>query len=208
MTNPKQAYPSELPDDGRPLASIADEVLLAAFARGDQEAFHALFYRYRDHLVSLAHLLCGDFQVGEELVRRAMVSVFKVQKRRPKGVTLRLKLMRELVERAIGHDRWSRSLGCFGIRHRVRPRRILPVRRLESAARGVEPARREAVVEALARLPIKLRVVVSLCDFEGLTYEEAGRVTRSHSRKVGLRLGRGRYRFSAAFQRIVRTARE
>jgi len=208
MTHSKKAYRADLPDDGRPPASIADEVLLAAFGRGNQDAFQVLFYRYRDPLVSLAHLLCGDFQVGEELVRRTMVSVFKTRKRRPKGVTLRLKLMRELVRRAYGFDRRSRFLGHFGLRHRVRTRRILPVRRLEAPARGPEHARREAVVQALARLPIQLRVVVSLCDLERLTYEEAGRVIRASSRKVGLRLGRGRFLFSAAFQRIARSMRE
>jgi RNA polymerase sigma-70 factor (ECF subfamily) len=182
----------------------ADDILLAAFVEGDQDAFHALFYRHRDFLARLAHLLCGDFACGEELVRRSMVRVFRSRRSRPAGLPLRLRLMRELVRRVRGLERLRALVRPFGREPKPRVRRILPLHRLEPPDPGREGERRRQVVQALATLPLAQREAVALCDFQGMSYEEAAAVLRRRPRAIGLQLARGRLFFSAAFQRLTR----
>ncbi|MBN2491662.1 MAG: RNA polymerase sigma factor [Planctomycetes bacterium] len=182
----------------------ADDSLLAAFARGDGEAFGTLFHRHRDFLARLAHLLCGDFVCGEELVRRSMVRVFRSPRSHTAGLSLRLGLMRELVRHVRRLERRQGLARLFGRTWTPRAHRILPVHRLEMPARGREGARGRRIVQSLAALPLPQREAVALCDFEGLSYEEAAAVLRRRPRTVGLRLARGRLYFSAAFQRFSR----
>jgi DNA-directed RNA polymerase specialized sigma24 family protein len=90
----------------------------------------------------------------------------------------------------------------FGLRWRVRPRRILPVH-LATSDTASNP-KRAAAVQSLARLERPLREVVALCDMAGLTYEESAAVLHVRTRTIGIRLGRGRLRFAAAYQRARR----
>jgi RNA polymerase sigma factor (sigma-70 family) len=65
-----------------------------------------------------------------------------------------------------------------------------------------EPDTAAAVLDAVARLPGRLRAPVLLCDLEGLTYQEAaGRLGLSHA-AVRNRLARGRRRLRAALRRL------
>ena len=183
-------------------AHDADDVLLATFHGGDDDAFRALFYRHRDGLVSLTHGLCGDFPIGEELVRRAMVKVFK-RRRLPASVTLRLALVRAVVRQARGFERRKSWYALFGLRPRVTIRRILPVHRLPSEARGCRSEHYRRAVYALSRMKWKYRAAVALCDFQRLSYEEAAVVLGCSTRAVGIRLGRGRLQFAVRLQRLL-----
>ncbi len=187
-----------------PSSANLDETLAAAFARGDDHAFDTLFHRHRDPLATLAYNLVGDVRQGEELVRRALVKVFRSRRILTGNLTLRIKIIQALVRVCRRFERRRRLFGLFGLRPRLRIRRILPVHRLDASARGREHVRRTQSARALASLGLKHREAVVLCDLEGLTYEEASMVLGVRPRTVGLRLGRGRILFSAAFQRLSR----
>lgn len=182
----------------------SDEALLTAFLGGDDEAFRTLFFRYRDELTALAHNLTGDFRVGEELVRRTMVRVFSTKRPFDAKLPLRLRLLRGVIRACRRLARRNAVMGIVGLRWRVRSRRILPVHlATQDAATDRHRAR---TVEALAKLKRPLREVVAVCDLAGLTYEEAAVVLGFTTRAIGIRLGRGRLRFAAAFQRAKHAA--
>lgn len=204
MNRRSTASKRSVPGDPVPPGASLDETLVAAFARGDEHAFDTLFHRHRDLLATLAFNLVGDVRQGEELVRRALVKVFRSRRILAGNLTLRIKIIQALVRGCRRFERRRRLLGLFGLRPRLRIRRILPVHRLDASARSREHVRRTLGARALASLGLKYREAVVLCDLEGLTYEEASVVLGVRPRTVGLRLGRGRILFSASFQRLTR----
>lgn len=183
--------------------AASDDALLTRFLDGDVGAFEAIFYRHRDRLAALAHHLSGDFETGEELVRRAMVRIFS---RKDRGRhTVALRLMRAVVRESRRFDHRARLWRAFGRRATLRPRRLLPVRPLGGGREDRrDSARRRSTVEALRRMSHRDREVVALCDLASLTYEEAAAVVGTSPRAVGVRLGRARVRFATWFERLNR----
>ena len=81
-----------------PPGADTDETLVAAFAQGDEHAFDTLFHRHRDPLASLAFNLVGDVRTGEELVRRALVKVFRSRRILTDNLTLRIKVIQAFMQ--------------------------------------------------------------------------------------------------------------
>lgn len=108
--------------------------------------------------------------------------------------------------------RGSAGRWLYGVARKVSARLRSEARRRPPAI--VDPARhddpatlaehrdvRDAVADELDRLPPKYRRPIELCDFEGLTYEQAGRSLGWPTATIKSRLARGRSRLRSRLER-------
>lgn len=171
-----------------------DDVLLRRSAKGDEQAFTALYRRHQAAIRRFAVRMTGSNWAADEILQDVFMT---------------------LVREAGKFDAARGSLPAYlyGIaRNRVMkyferlPRELqLPEQRedgVANVAQAIEyrtPAywaemreRREQVRAAVLELPIEFREAVVLCELEEMTYEEAARILQCPVGTIRSRLHRGR----------------
>jgi RNA polymerase sigma factor (sigma-70 family) len=179
---------------------IADTDLVQRAAAGDKEAFGALFERYQDLVYRFARAMLGSPDAAEDVTQEVFVVLIReLHRYRPERALLSTYLYG--IARNVSRDRLRRD------------RRLLSfLTRGVTLSTGTEPGDPFASVataeigaevrRALARIPVKHREVVVLCDLHGLSYAEVGGVLRITTAAVRARLHRGRHLLR---QRLLRT---
>lgn len=171
-----------------------DEELLKRSAKGDEEAFAALYRRHADVLYRFAFRMTGSSWGAEEIVQ----DVFMTLVREPGKYDV---------------ERGTLPAFLFGIaRNKIMkynerlPREISLVERQEDGRGGgltlrdsFTPAmwaeqreRLEKVRAAVMELPIEFRETVVLCELEEMTYDQAARMLDCPIGTIRSRLHRGR----------------
>jgi RNA polymerase sigma-70 factor (ECF subfamily) len=171
-----------------------DEELLKRSAKGDEEAFAALYRRHADVLYRFAFRMTGSSWGAEEIVQ----DVFMTLIREPGKYDA---------------ERGTLPAFLFGIaRNKIMkynerlPREISLVERQEDGSGGgltlrdsFTPAmwaeqreRLEKVRAAVMELPIEFRETVVLCELEEMTYDQAARMLDCPIGTIRSRLHRGR----------------
>ena len=171
-----------------------DEELLKRSAKGDEEAFAALYRRHADVLYRFAFRMTGSSWGAEEIVQ----DVFMTLVREPGKYDT---------------ERGTLPAFLFGIaRNKIMkynerlPREISLVERQEDGSGGgltlrdsFTPAmwaeqreRLEKVRAAVMELPIEFRETVVLCELEEKTYDQAARMLDCPIGTIRSRLHRGR----------------
>lgn len=166
----------------------SDEVLVAASARGDQEAFRRLASRYGEELDGYFRRRLPDDGRVEELRQETLLAIFALlPSYRERG------RFRSLVF-SIAYRKLASSLRS------ERPREALT----ESLpARSADPDAFEARA-AIARLPEGLREALLLTAFEGLRAAEAGEVLGCSAVAVRARVCRAKALLARFFDRTRR----
>ena len=171
-----------------------DEELLKRSAKGDEEAFAALYRRHADVLYRFAFRMTGSSWGAEEIVQ----DVFMTLVREPGKYDA---------------ERGTLPAFLFGIaRNKIMkynerlPREISLVERQEDGSGGgltlrdsFTPAmwaeqreRLEKVRAAVMELPLEFRATVVLCELEEMTYDQAARMLDCPIGTIRSRLHRGR----------------
>lgn len=147
---------------------VSDFQLMERVRKGDEEAFADLVRRHQERMVNFFRRL-GAYHHEEDLAQEVFVRVYRYRKRyRPKArfTTFLYTLARHV---------WADHCRKAGRRRRALDRAM------EEAVTEVSTNRRRRMSaleaeEALNRLSDKLRVVLVLSLYQGLTYEEIGEV--------------------------------
>ncbi len=158
------------------LDSGSDEARLVAAARaGDLVARDTLIGRYLEDVYAVAFRLLGDRDLAQDAAQDALVNALGALGRFRGEASFRTWLLRIALNSA-------RSL----LRRRVRRREVAIVAVEDVAAEGEDPAARalvlsetERVRAALARLPEKQRLSVTLRIDQGLSYAEIAQLIDS-----------------------------
>ena len=171
-----------------------DEELLKRSAKGDEEAFAALYRRHADVLYRFAFRMTGSSWGAEEIVQ----DVFMTLVREPGKYDA---------------ERGTLPAFLFGITrnkimkyHERLPREVSLVERQEDGSGGgltlrdsFTPAmwaeqreRLEKVRAAVMDLPIEFRETVVLCELEEMSYDQAARMLDCPIGTIRSRLHRGR----------------
>ena len=151
------------------LRVLADEELMQLVRRGNATAFEALYDRHADVAFSLAHRICGQRALAEDVVQEAFLSLWRSGARyqRDRG-SVRSWLL------GIVHNRAIDALRRRTVRERGRLSDEGIEERIAAPERtDVEVARREEareVREALEQLPAEQSRVIELAYFGGLTH--------------------------------------
>lgn len=165
---------------GLPADSLSDEALLALVARGDEEAFRALFRRYAGSFLALARRMGLDGAAAEDVVQEAMLRVWeKAKEFDPRRGSARAFLL------TLGHH-----AAVDEVRRRAaRPKPLEPDPEEEEAfdppGPGLDEGRsldRVRLERALKALSLEERRVIEVLYYQGYTHQEAARL-------LGLPLG-------------------
>ncbi len=170
---------------------ISDETLIGRVAAGDLSAFPRLVRRHQAAVYRFARAAAPAGGEPEEILRETFLNARRLAARYRDGISARpwlLSLARQVIDR----------------RH-LRPARhadATPLRELARAAAGEggpawDDGLGEAVTAALAELPPEDREILTLCDRESLSPEEAARVTGLDNATVRTRLHRARLQLLA-----------
>ena len=164
------AQPGRLP---KAQGDDADENdLVAASARGDQDAFRRLVERYRRLVLHVAFRSMGDMSLAEDVAQEAFIKVFRgLPHYRP--------------EKPFVH--WLHRVVANAVTDELRRKRLtLPLDEMVNPPESTEGDPedvasqhdvQQAVRDAIAALPPRYREIITLQVFHELTYEEiAGRL--------------------------------
>ncbi|HVS13157.1 MAG TPA: sigma-70 family RNA polymerase sigma factor [Thermoanaerobaculia bacterium] len=178
-------------------SSPEDRELIACVARGDRRAFEALYRRYYPRLFGYLLRLVGSRELAEEVLDDTMVVVWQSAGRfegRSKGST------------------WIFGIAYRRALKRLRRRLRAPASRVsdhvladlaapESPERDLDrKEQREAVLLALAELPVQQRAVVLLTYFEDLPYAEIASILDCPVNTVKTRMFHARRRLRAVME--------
>ena len=170
-------------------ADPADVDLLRRAAAGDRESFGIVFQRYQHVVYRFARAMTGSDEIAEDVTQEVFIVLIRHPGRfQPGRATLGSYLYG--VARNVSRDRLRRD------------RRILSLPSKEvswHSVRSDDPFERMANAEisaqmrrALARLPVKYREVVVLCDLHDLAYAESAAILHTSISTVRSRLHRAR----------------
>jgi RNA polymerase sigma-70 factor (ECF subfamily) len=152
----------------------SDETLMAAIAAGDQVAFSRLVERHLSRTVGLATRLMGARADGEEIAQEAFARVWSHAARwRPIGgggnARFTTWLYRIVVNLAIDRKRRPALASMDDVEE--------PIDDADDGFAQIHHRQvSSAVTAAMARLPERQRVALSLCFFEGMSNIEAGKI--------------------------------
>jgi RNA polymerase sigma factor (sigma-70 family) len=166
------------PDGGKP--AVSDELLMAAFARGSNDAFGELFSRYKQPVFGFFRRRVTDPAVAEELTQETFVAVLGAASRYEPSATFRTYLYAIGFNVLRAHRRKAAFRGMFA-----------GVAEQEPAARNSLDA--EVVLrDAMRRLDRVDREILLLREFEELSYAEIAELLKLPLNTVRSRLFRAR----------------
>ncbi len=177
------------PDDVR----ISDETLIGRVAAGDPAAFPRLVRRHQAAVYRFARAAAPADGQEEEIVRETFLDARRRAGRYRDGFSARpwlLALARQVIDRQ--HPRRSRDADATPLRELARAAAVEGWSGWDGAL-----VDRRAVAAAFAELPPEDREILTLCDRESLSLEEAARVTGLADPAVRTRLHRARLRLLA-----------
>jgi len=173
---------------------------------GTLEAFRPIYERYKDRVYSTAYRITGDAHLAEDVTHDVFVQVYERLGQFRRRSRFSSWLYRVATNRATdvarrrGRERW-----LFGGRvgERSDAGEVVPVAEAEPGKAAESSELGEEVADAVAELSLKLRTVVVLRYFEGLSYEEVAEVAGLSVGTVKSRLSRAHRRLGARLQKFL-----
>jgi len=162
-----------------------DGTLLAAWSRGDAEAFTALVRRHEGPILRYARALLGDWRGGEDVVQEVFLRLSQKPPTLPPGAIGDAEAQRSLLSGWLYQV--ARNL-CMDTRRSENRRRYreATVAVKESTGGGIDIVEERdtwaAVERGLSKLPVEQREVLALRLFSEKSYREIATLT---GRKVG-----------------------
>jgi RNA polymerase sigma-70 factor, ECF subfamily len=170
-------------------AMLLQGMMTERTSRDEQESFQALVLYHRQVIFRLAYHLTGNQDDAEDLVQDSLLEAFRSFRHFRLGSRF---------------DRWMSQILTRNYIDKFRKRKRcpeIPLEEWEAEGEGRLAAPlpevageywREPIAQALAGLSPEYRTVVTLCDMQDLSYEEAGKVLRCPVGTVRSRLHRAR----------------
>jgi RNA polymerase sigma-70 factor (ECF subfamily) len=184
--------------EAAPLDDDSDEALMARIAEADQAAFRMFARRHVSRSLAVAQRICGNAPDAEEIVQDAMLRVWqRAGEWRFGDARVTTWLYRVVVNLAIDHIRRNRqrfvSIDEVGD----------PVDPTPDAEMLAEGRQLEMLMNAaIARLPTRQRVALTLCYFEAMDCAEAARIMQISVSAMESLLVRGRRTLRAQLDRL------
>ena len=171
-------------------ATTAEEIILIDRARdGDIAAYEDLISRYQQKLFNIACYFCGNTSLAEDICQEVFIKVFK-SIGQYKGKSSFSTWLYQIAKNTFLNEK----------------KKIQRKRENQESESGIEePATtasftddlekkelQSAVGQAIEKLSPKLKLILVLCDIQGLSYEEAAQAAGTSAGTVASRLSRAR----------------
>ena len=181
-------------------SSGEDALLIEAFQRGDKKAFDELVIRHKDRIFNLCYRFLGDYEEANDSAQEAFVKAYGSLN------TFRLESAFSTWLYRIAVNACKNKLGSAAYRAKRKTVSLdnpgnnedgpLPMEIQNGTpsplARMEEKEKMALVQRALDTLPTEFKMVVTLRDVEGLSYEEIAEVTGLNLGTVKSRIARAR----------------
>lgn len=159
----------------------------------DKEAFGRLIDLYKDRLINLAYKLTGNRQTAEDITQDAFIKAYiKLSsfKERSSFVTW---LYRITYNTSCNYLRANKVKTLFLREDLIDPKKISVVNN----------ELKYEVNKALNKLPIKLKTVIILKDYEGLSYKKISEIIKRPIGTVESRLNRARKKLKGFLKEYI-----
>jgi len=188
----------------------ADWVVVQQVQAGDVAAFDALILKYRERLYAVIYNMIGNREDAADLTQDAFIKTFQSIKRFSGDAAFFTWLYRIGVNAALGHLRKNRLRQFFSLDKVDEDNR--PAAEVIAALTDDRGGDRDAYVkelqeklnEALQKLSIKHRTVVTLFEIDGLSHQEIAEVMNCSVGTVRSRLHYAKQLLQAELQPYLR----
>ena len=176
------------------MSELSDRVLWRQAGEGDRFAFGVLFERHAGPIYNYCFRRTGDWAAAEDLTSTTFLLAWRSHGRAPLQAESALPLLYGIATNALRNHRRT-------LRRRRDAFARLPLERTEEpdfaeerAIRLDDQAAMRGLLSVFTRLPRREQDVVALCDWSGLSYEDAAAALGIPIGTVRSRLARGRRR--------------
>jgi RNA polymerase sigma-70 factor (ECF subfamily) len=176
------------------VGDLSDRVLWQQAREGDDAAFGILFERHAGRIYNYCFRRTADWALAEDLTSTTFLLAWRSRERAPLQADSALPLLFGIATNVLRNQRRS-------LRRRRDAFARLPLDRTEEPDFGDEASTRlddqlamRELLRLFTRLPRREQDVIALCDWSGLSYEDAGAALDIPIGTVRSRLARGRRR--------------
>ncbi|MCS7252625.1 MAG: sigma-70 family RNA polymerase sigma factor [Armatimonadota bacterium] len=174
-------------------SELQEERLIEACLRGEEWAWRELIALFHGRVYGMAYRVLGNHDDAMDVTQEVFIKVLEGLKRFRRGSTLSTWIYRISVNVCFDYLRRRREAPMSSLTEDERNEAFaLP----DPSPSPDEIAERgnlkELVRAAVSRLPVHLRIVIVLCDLEGLSYEEAASILHVPIGTIKSRLNRAR----------------
>jgi RNA polymerase sigma-70 factor (ECF subfamily) len=176
------------------VVDLSDRVLWQQAREGDGAAFGVLFERYAGRIYNYCFRRTGDWALAEDLTSTTFLLAWRSKGHAPLQAESAVPLLYGIATNVLRNDRRS-------VKRRRAAFARLPVERTEEPDFGDDAAERlddqaamRELLRQFTRLAQRDQDVIALCDWSGLSYEDAAVALDIPIGTVRSRLARGRRR--------------
>ena len=176
------------------MGDLSDRALWQQAREGDGSAFGTLFERHAGRIYNYCFRRTADWAQAEDLTSSTFLVAWRSHGRAPLQAESALPLLYGIATNALRNQRRS-------LRRRREALARLPLERVEetdlaedASTRLDDQAAMRQLLRLFARLPGREQDVIALCDWSGLSYEDAAAALDIPIGTVRSRLSRGRRR--------------
>lgn len=182
-----------------------DEIqLIARSQRGDVSAFNQLVLDYQQTVYNVVLRMLGDRDTAADVTQDTFMAAFRAIQSFRAGSSFRAWILRIASNQACDH--WRRTHrhvheSLDSLTDEDEPHASGLLNSLVATSTEINPEAslltselQELIERGLQTLPLEQRVVVVLCDIQGLSYEEIAITTQATLGTVRSRISRGRIR--------------
>jgi RNA polymerase sigma-70 factor (ECF subfamily) len=173
---------------------LSDRALWQQAREGDDAAFGVLFERHAGRIYNYCFRRTGDWALAEDLTSTTFLLAWRSRERAPLRADSALPLLFGIATNVLRNQRRS-------LRRRRDAFARLPLERTEEPDFGDDASTRlddqvamRELLRQFTRLPQREQDVIALCDWSGLSYEDAAAALDIPIGTVRSRLARGRRR--------------
>ena len=172
----------------------SDRVLWQRAGAGDGDAFGMLFERHAPRIYNYCFRRTGDWALAEDLTSATFLTAWRTQSGAPLRAESALPLLYGIATNALRNQRRSFRRRRDALSRLPLERHDQPDFADETAIRLDDERAMRRLLRLFAKLPQREQDVIALCDWSGLSYEDAALALQIPIGTVRSRLARGRAR--------------
>lgn len=176
------------------MSELSDRVLWQQACEGYAPAFGALFERHAGRIYNYCFRRTGNWAAAEDLTSTTFLLAWRGHGRAPLQAESVLPLLYGIATNALRNHRRSLRRGRDAFARLPLERAEEPDFAEEGAIRLDDQAAMRRLLSVFTRLPRREQDVIALCDWSGLSYEDAAAALDIPIGTVRSRLARGRRR--------------
>ncbi len=176
------------------MSAVSDRVLWDRAQQGDAAAFGELFERHAGKIYNYCFRRTADWGLAEDLTSTTFLIAWRGVGRESLQAGSALPLLYGIATNALRNRRRSIRRGRDAFARLPLPRAAEPDFADDAVQRADDQAAMRDLLELVSRLPRREQDVLALCEWSGLSYEEAAAALAIPIGTVRSRLARGRNR--------------